>query len=619
MSKETKKKKSPNNLKNSLFAIGLLWKLSKFYVIGGFFIQILGYGVWVFDTLIFAQYVFGSSEMLRSFNEVLIFIGIMLGIYAFEQVFSTCYYQWMYSRKMPVFNEKLNRMVFEKAVNVDISCFEDSDFYNDYTKAMQGASQHIIGTFNNTTRLVGAFLSSLYVIYTMFTLNVWIGLLSMMPVIASYGIGKITNKISYKMNMELVPHERNIDYVNRTFFLQKYSKEMRLSGAPGLMKRKLEESSEGYVKTKIKYGPKFLLWGFTNFALCFPLMFEGTWFLGAWLVMVKGALTISEYVVVASAAVSTTWMVKGLTDSIVSVMENALYIDNLKAFLNYKERIPEDADGLPAPEKIETLELRGVSFRYKENLSLALDNINLTLRAGEIVTLVGYNGSGKSTLVKLIMRLYDPSDGQILLNGVDIREYNLKSYRRLIGATFQDFQMFSMSVTNNVCMGNDVGENKNASAENALKQSGVYERIMKLDNGMDSILTREFDDNGVQLSGGEAQKVAIARAFVKKSSILILDEPSSALDPIAENHVFTSFMDLSKSDENGEKICIFISHRLSSATSANRVILLSGGTIAESGTHAELMENGGAYADMFRKQAENYVDSTSLNDEEVSV
>jgi len=608
MNKKTKKKKSPNNFKNTVYAIQLLWRMSKWYVIGGFFVQIMNYGVWVFDTLIFAKYVFGSSEMLRSFNEVMLFIGIMLGLYAFSELFSTCYYEWVYVKKMPEFNEKLNRMVFEKAVNVDISCFEDSDFYNDYTKAMRGASNHIIGTFNNATRLVGAFLSSLYVIYTMFSLNVWIGLLSMLPVVASFVIGKVMNKINYSMNMELVPDERRIDYVNRAFFLQKYSKEIRLSGAPRLLKKSLEESSRGYVRTKLKYGPKYMFWGFLNFALCFPIMFEGTWFLGAWLVMVKNALTISEYVVVASAAVSTTWMVKGLTDAIVSIMDNALYIDNLKTFLQYKERIPEDADGLPTPERVETLELRGVSFRYKESLPLALENINLTLRSGEMITLVGYNGSGKSTLVKLIMRLYDPTEGEILLNGIDIRKYNLKAYRRLIGATFQDYQMFSMSVTDNVCMGNDVGSDRKSAAENALKRSGVYSRIMELEHGMDNILTREFDDNGAQLSGGEAQKVAIARAFAKKSSILILDEPSSALDPIAENHVFSGFVELSKENENGEKICIFISHRLSSATTADRVVLLSGGVIAESGTHAELMEADGAYADMFQKQAENYIE-----------
>lgn len=610
-----KKKRSPNNIRNAFFCLGILWRLSKMYVIGGFVTTALSFGCWVFDTLVFTQYIFGSSEMIRSFSEVLVFVAVMLLLYGVDYAAGIWYNRWAYDKKMPQFQEKIHRMVFDKAVNVDVSCFEDSEFYNMYTKASQEVANHVIDTFYNVTTLFSALLSSVYVIYVMFTLNVWIGLLSMLPVVVSYTLGTLQNRANYQKQMELVPDQRKIDYVNRTFFLQKYSKEMRLSHAKRLLERELAEGTEGMIRTTRKHAAKIAWLSGLNSTLCFPVLFEGTWMLGAFLVMVKGALTISEFVVVASAAVSTTWMVRNCTQSILSIMDLALYIDNLKTFLNYKERIPENGDGLDVPARVDTLELRNVSFRYKDDSPEVLHNINLLLHAGEITTLVGYNGSGKSTLVKLIMRLYDPTEGVILLNGVDIRRYRLRDYRRLIGATFQDFQLFSLPVTDNVCMGNRLsGDTREDTVQQSLMQSGGWERVQQLEHGVDTVLTREFDDHGAQLSGGEGQKVAIARAFAKQSAILILDEPSGALDPVAEHHVFQNFVELCRNTDvhGGKKISIFISHRLSSATAADRVVLLEQGRIAEMGTHAELIKHGATYAEMFQKQAKNYREEATV-------
>ena len=229
-----------------------------------------------------------------------------------------------------------------------------------------------------------------------------------------------------------------------------------------------------------------------------------------------------------------------------------------------------------------------------------------SLRAGEIVSLVGHNGSGKSSLVKLMMRLYDPTAGSILLNGVDIREFCLRDYRALIGATFQDYQIFSLSVEANVLMGNPTSGGPSA-VEEALRQSGAIEFVEALPKGIQTILTREFDDEGANLSGGQQQKIAVARSFAKQSSILLLDEPSSALDPVAEHELMQNFIALCRDQRGGGKISVFISHRLSSSTVADRVYLLEGGRIVEQGTHEQLMAAKGGYAAMFEKQAEHYL------------
>ena len=227
----------------------------------------------------------------------------------------------------------------------------------------------------------------------------------------------------------------------------------------------------------------------------------------------------------------------------------------------------------------------------------------MEFRKGKTYAIVGHNGAGKTTLIKLLLRFYDPSSGQILLNGHDIREYDLKKYRALFATAFQDNRMFSMSVTDNVVMGENIPEEKvEADVVAALKLSGAYEKVMTLPNGLDNILTREFDDKGAVLSGGEYQKLVVARAFVKECPFKIFDEPSSALDPIAEAMLFDNIYESCR-----KNTLVFISHRLSSVQNADWVYLLSGKTVAEAGTHRMLMDKKGIYADMYAKQAKNYL------------
>jgi len=239
----------------------------------------------------------------------------------------------------------------------------------------------------------------------------------------------------------------------------------------------------------------------------------------------------------------------------------------------------------------------------------------MTVKAGERIVLVGHHGAGKTTLVKVIMRLYDPTEGQILLNGIDIKEYDLPEYRALIGVAFQDFQMFSLSAAENVIMNRINTPEDRERAVDALIQSGAYEKIAALEHKEDTILTREFDDRGAVLSGGEYQKVATARAFAKDTRLLILDEPSSALDPIAEHMMYETIMRLCSGKGNEDKISVIISHRLSSAVGADRVYMLEQGEVIEHGTHRELLAQGGAYAEMYNKQAVSYL-ADDINTEE---
>lgn len=270
--------------------------------------------------------------------------------------------------------------------------------------------------------------------------------------------------------------------------------------------------------------------------------------------------------------------------------------------------------------EFESLELRNVSFAYefsshpkykfhdedhpvKEGLDKreALRNVSLTLRKGEKIAIVGYNGAGKTTLIKLLMRLYDPSEGEILYNGIDLRRLDPEAYRKKIGAVFQDFKIYAASIAENVMNGEYVEERDRETVIEALRKSDFSEKLASLKNGIDTHLTREFNDEGTNLSGGEAQKVAIARVFAHDYPIIIMDEPSSALDPLAEYNLNKSILHHTES-----KTVIFISHRLSTTRIADRIYMFSEGRLIEEGGHDELMQQNGKYAEMFRLQSEKY-------------
>jgi ATP-binding cassette subfamily B protein len=287
------------------------------------------------------------------------------------------------------------------------------------------------------------------------------------------------------------------------------------------------------------------------------------------------------------------------------ISENSLYIEKIRNFISYEKKI-KSTKNLPVPREPKTLELKNVSFGYTEKDGYILHDICLTIRPDQKIALVGYNGAGKTTLIKLIMRLYDPSEGEILYNGINIKDYNINEYREMIGTVFQDFKIFATTVGYNVVLDYkdaDTITRQEKDVREALKFSGFEEKLDSLPQDLLTELTTEFEEDGVDLSGGESQKLAIARAFYKDAHLVILDEPSSALDPIAEYQLNEAML---QAVDN--RTVIFISHRLSTTRNADRIIMLEQGRIIEEGTHEELIHLQEKYATMWKVQAGKYVD-----------
>ena len=346
-----------------------------------------------------------------------------------------------------------------------------------------------------------------------------------------------------------------------------------------------------------KYGWKLFIFSMISSVFGEFIPIVGTYGLAGYQFIYTDELSVSGFSVVLSSINSIRSATITIADSFASLSEIAFYFQNLHDFFDYESKV---VPGKIEPGEFESIELKNVSFKYPGAKKYSLQNVNLKINKGQTVAVVGVNGAGKSTLVKLLLRFYDVTEGEILYNGVNIKAYNTNSLRLKFSTVFQDYKTFALSVNENVMCRNCTEEDKRI-AEKALKQSGVYEKIATLPNGADTVLTREFDENGAGLSGGEAQKTAVARMFAGNFDIAILDEPSSALDPIAEYKMYENLI-LATQD----KTVIYISHRLSSAVLSDNIFVLSNGTVIESGNHSELMAKNGEYAKMFTLQASSY-------------
>jgi ATP-binding cassette subfamily B protein len=445
--------------------------------------------------------------------------------------------------------------------------------------------------------------ASVVMIITLAQIDPWLLCFLLLPLIGNFVFGPWLNNLRYRRDVESAGARRRIGYVNRVLYLADYAKEIRLSRVMHLLLNHLEV---GYADLFIifrRFGPRAVSANFLFAAFTFLMAFQASFLYGAWLAIVQKSIDIGTFSVLASATVSTSWMLLQLSDRMINLFKNTLYIENLRSFLEFTPSIADAPAAVSAPRPMQTLEFRQVGFAYPGQKKAVLQDISFTIRHGEKIAVVGHNGAGKTSLVKLLMRLYEPSSGQVLYNGRDLKDFTLDTYRGLFGTAFQDYRVFSMTIAENVLLRSPQNAEDYERVRQALAHSGILDKVLSLPRGLDNILTREFADDGAQLSGGELQKIAIARAFASDFEIAILDEPSSALDPVSEYRLYGTIREVCR-----DRTVIFISHRLSSATLADRILLLDQGRIIEAGSHNELMALGGTYARMFTMQAENYLE-----------
>lgn len=583
--------------KNIVYAVKTVWRCDKKLMFGhllhSFTATIFGQFI---QNILFLKVLLGILDGDGDFKEyvrtLLMFLGVCILVNGTQWLSS-----YIISSSNKYVLKVLNNQIFEKALTLDVDCYENPEFYDKYQRATNVLAWSY---FDRVCEVVAHIFSSIV------TLCIVIGtvtaidpvyLLFLFPVAFVFFVETMKSKLVYKRDIEMTKNNRIKAYIQRTVFLKDFSKDMRTSNIFAVLMYRFKAAIDANVIILKRYGLKLFIYSTVSslFSEFIPII--GTYAYAAYQFVFGSTLTVSGFSVVLAAINSVKEGTLAVARNFDGLVQMALYFQNLREFFEYEPKIKS---GDKEPGEFESLEFKNVTFRYPSAKRNSLENVSFKINKGETLALVGVNGAGKSTLVKLLLRFYDPTEGEILYNGVNIKQYSLGAYRNSFGAVFQDYKNFALSVFENV-IGRECDEADKEKAKRALEQSGIWEKISRLPDGGDTVITKEFNKDGVGLSGGENQKVSAARLFAKDFQFAVLDEPSSALDPIAE---YKMYEELIKATEN--KAVLYISHRLSSAVLSDRIIVIGGGKILEQGTHEELMKNEGSYKEMFTLQASSY-------------
>lgn len=615
--KQKKKQGFREVCSNQWFMIRLCFGSSPFYMCFMMFEAVKLQVSIFFEHTYGIRYVLYTAESGGPFFKAMLYLVVIAGCIEVSAFCSAIFLQHVELRQKPKLYKALKEQLYYRARELDLSCYDDPHYYNDFVLTVSEAEKSL----DRFLLLVNQFCSGITILISaglfIFLQDKW----GMLFVLASFALSftgaQAMNKLNFKIRLMKNPIERKRAYNHRVFYLNEYAKELRLNpSVKEILYEDFEQTNNEIYSISKKYKKKLCFLGFFKNYLARDFITDGLY--SVYLLfrtVVLHAISYSTMVVLFNTINRCRRSMNMVAELFPMASENSLYIEKIRTFLKYESSIKSNKN-IEAPNEPRTLELNNVSFAYNETDGNILHNINLVVRPNEKIALVGYNGAGKTTLIKLIMRLYDTTGGEIRYDNVNIKDYRVDAYRNNIGAVFQDFKIYAATLKENVildccgqeaddrpgvCIQEDRSEAREEQVKAALKESGFGERLTTLKDGLDTPLSTEFEENGVGLSGGESQKVAIARALYKNANLIILDEPSSALDPVAEYNLNKAMHKMAQ-----KRSVIYISHRLSTTRDADRIYMLENGSIIESGTHSELLELDGKYAAMWNAQAGRY-------------
>lgn len=594
--KKKKRETEHSILANIMYFVGLMFKLSPGLVIGDITSGILRNLPSRLISVVGIKYIVDAVSGGHDINNVYRAVTIIAVIIVVTNIANILYREFYWNMARERLYYRLNSTLYEKAHSLDLQNYDDPDFYNNFILTIESSSENIQGLLGMVQNYIAnivslaAIASIIFAIDPVCLLIIFASILIFLPLSTKIG------QLQMNRRIDNTKFHRRSDYFQRIFYLQDYAKEVRMNNIRPLLMERYNDAADDVIANQKKYWKKI--------ASCYAVQQVGVQALGfmfvlplylGYCVCVKKTLSPGDFVATFNGAYSIAMSLNFLT-----VWASAMFSERAKMIEKYRGFLKSDfkiKDGKNEAEITEpkTISIKNMSFTYPGNDKPTLNNINLEIKPYEKIALVGYNGAGKTTLTNLLLRLYDVTDGSILIDGENIKDVTVSSHRNRFAAVFQDFQTFACSVGENVAL--DV----NPDSEEVLKSLSHSGFSKKLKNGTDTELLREFDDEGVMLSGGEAQKIAIARAFYKNCPYVILDEPSANLDPIAEYKLNQAMLTAAE-----HKTVIFISHRLSTTVVADKIYVMENGSIIESGSHAELMAQNGTYAKMFTLQSEKY-------------
>ena len=488
--------------------------------------------------------------------------------------------------------------VMRKAASLDVTVYEDPVFYDRLERARVQATDRL-AMIQQMGRLIQQTVTAIAFSAVLIRYSPALLFLLVAGILPAFLGESHFAFLTYAKNFRQTPARRQMDYLRQVGGSKEAAKELKLFNLSEYLTARFTELSQTIYNENVALNKRRLFWG-GLLAITGQLGYYGAYAYSIYKT-IQGRYSIGDLTLITTAIMQAMANIQQAFSTASGVADQALFLTDLIAFFEMKPTVASKENGLPAPSPITRgFEFRNVSFVYPGTDRRVLSNFNFTLRPGERVALIGENGQGKTTVVKLITRLYDPSEGQILLDGVDLREYDLADLHAEIGVIFQDFMRYEMTARDNIAVGRIEVPHTPMEIEDAAEKSLAAGVIARLHGGYDQMLGRRFE-TGVDLSGGEWQKLALARAYLRDAQLLILDEPTAALDARSELEVFERFAELTQG-----KMALLISHRFSTVRMADRIVVLEGGKLVEEGSHSQLMTLGGRYAAMFEMQAASY-------------
>ncbi len=581
-------------LKNNIRALRMIGQTTPALL----WVSVLQVGLAVVDPIFSIwglQYFLNAVANATPLSEMLGVLGLIVGLWIVNICSNAWYNEWFRPRHVYRLQERQREQLYRRLSVCDIADYDKSESYESITKAMKELDTREIAVLDTVTQTLSEAIRLGTIIGLVVTSDVVVVLLSLLVFAVQFICSMRQNKVNYAAHLDRVREGRYVDYVHRIFYLKEHASDVRTTGLSGLLLRMQREAYARVKASHRRHAPRLALLGYlpgiVSYVVC------GITILYAVLRIRSGMISVGAFAAVLNAGGQIPHALTNLFLCIPRFQEHSLHLDDLYAVLDREPTLV--AGDTPFAGDLETLEFRGVSFRYPGAESDVLHDLNFIVTKGEMIGIVGHNGAGKSTLIKLLCRLYDPTEGAILLNGIDLRAYRLADIRRAMGAVFQDYFVYPFDIRENITLSADTPMTTEA-ADALLADMGLATKLRDLSPDLTKPLSNEFE-NGIALSGGEAQKVAIARVLYSGCSLAVLDEPSSALDPMAEAEI----IDLVYRHFSGRTV-FMISHRLSTTRTCACILHLDGGRLIECGTHDELMAAGGRYSEMYALQAVKY-------------
>ena len=497
-------------------------------------------------------------------------------------------------------NLYINERIIRKALDLDLSYFEDADFYDKLQNARREADWRALRIVTGSFGLLQSTITLISFAVLLVRFSPWLTIILVAATLPTFLAQEKFARLSFRMLSWRAPERRKMSYYEHLLTVDSYVKEVKLFGVGDPLLKRYSDLFWEFFREDTQLGVKRS----TASVLLGLLGSLSYYFAYGWIILrtIGQSITLGDMTMYLGVFRQSQGTFTALISGIGELYENSLFMSNLFAFLDLQPQMAPNPNARPFPTRIrQGVEFRNVSFQYEGRAEYALKNVNLSIRPGEKIALVGANGAGKTTMIKLLTRLYDPTEGQILIDGVDLREYDINEWRQKIGVIFQDFVRYHLTANENIGLGQVEAMDDTARIEKAAEKGGAAALLEGLPDGYNTTLGKWFKD-GHELSGGEWQKVALSRAFMRDAELLVLDEPTAALDAEQEYQIFQRFRALTT-----DKMAVLISHRFSTVRMADRIAVIADGTITELGSHEELMAiEGGTYAHLFNIQAQGY-------------